>query len=645
MRRLQFLAILITAMGLVKAQSSFPPAWIKAENDRSIKLLRARSANTGFYGYNINYHRCEWRVNPNKKKYLRGKVFSVFTITSNCDSIVFDLKSNITVDSIIWHKQKIPFSRNGDKLKVGKPGKWLSGITDSITVYYQGIPDYGSGFGYFNLDYHATGPIVYTLSEPYGAAFWWPCKQTLQDKIDSLDIIMYIPPGMKAGCNGVLISNDSLNDSTRVMHWKHRYPVATYLISFAVSNYREFTELVHWFDRPKTMPVVNYVFPQSFNDAKQNMPPLLRVLRLYDSLVGHYPFDNEKYGHAQFTWGGGMEHQTMSSVVDFGYDLLAHELAHQWFGDAVTCGSWQDLWLNEGFATYMNALCYRYLDVHKNWLIKMQGIKQGALAQTDGSVFCPDTSSINVLFSGNLRYNKGAFVLHMLREKVGDKAYFSALRKYISQPKTAYGFARTIDLQTLMESESGKKLDTFFLRWFWGQGYPILQINWEQKNGEIKLNIKQTSSHSSVPFFEIPVPIRFKTANKDSLLIFYPKTNETEYRVKLKFSVDTAEFDPEVVVLAKAALGGINLDKLKSGNYLIAPNPVGADLVIYSTVSKIDKIEIFDVSGKKVFENNSQVSVPTSHFFTVPLPDFAAGTYVTKIYSGKSVNLLKFIKR
>ncbi len=645
MRRSILFSLMLISGSILSAQTPAIDELVCKENTRTLKLVQSRSVNTGFHGFNIHYHRCLWKVNPFKNKYLIGQVKSVFTTTQNSDSLGFDLMAFMRVDSVLWHGNKTVFTRNGNKIMVGKPGKWQANTLDSLTFYYQGNPEYGNGFGYYNFDAHQTGPLLYTLSEPYGAAYWWPCKQTLNDKIDSIDIFMQIPPALKAGCNGTLVSNDSINDSTRIMHWKHRYPIATYLVSFAVSNYSEYTVQARFSDRPDSMPIVNYVFPQAMPDIINSMTSHLKVMRLFDSLVGHYPFDKEKYGHSQFTWGGGMEHQTMSSVVSFDFDLLAHELAHQWFGDKVTCGSWADLWLNEGFATYMNALCYRYLRPHSDWINRMQDVRNAATSQDDGSVFARDTVTINALFSGNLRYNKGAFVLHMLRVKVGDAAFFGALKKYLSQPGTAYGFARTPDLKSIMEKESGKILDTFFQRWFWGEGFPRLQINWEQKGTSMRVNIKQTPSHFSVPLFELDIPILFKGKTRDSLVYFHLRSLEKTFTLNLPFAADTAIFDPEVTVLAKASLGGVNLDKTKTGQFILGPNPVVDYLNIYTFNNIVTEVEIYSVTGQKVYATKTDFSHSLGEIINLDLREFSSGTYITRIRTKNSLNSYKFTKQ
>lgn len=614
-----------------------------AEKARLQGLLQFRANNNVYHGYNIHYHRCFWRVNPIINGYLRGNVFSAFTIEKDADSIGFDLKSNMIVDSVVWHKQKIPFTHNGDVLYVFKPGKWQKGSSDSLNIYYQGNPQAGAGFGYYVHDQHMTGPVIHTLSEPYGAAFWWPCKQTLADKIDSIDLFVSSVPQFKAAGNGLLISADSLNDSTRVHHWKHRYPIATYLVAFAVTNYKEFSNYAHFYNRPDSLLILNYVFPQTLGTAKAQLPEILPVMRLYDSLFGNYPFEKEKYGHAQFTWGGGMEHQTMSFMVDFGFDLMAHELAHQWFGDNVTCGSWVDLWLNEGFATYCNALCYRYLKPWE-WTSRMAGVRNAATSQDDGSVYAQDTSSVNRLFSGNLTYNKGAFVLHMLRIKVGDAAFFNALRDYQSQNKHGYGFAVTKNLQQIIEDYSGQDLEEFFRLWFRGEGFPYLKINWEQKGSQLRVKIDQTPSHPSVPYFNLQIPIRFRNSLHDTILLFQSNQLSEVYFTTLPFSADSAEFDPEVTVLAKASLGGLNLDKVNTRSFQVAPNPVRDDLVLLSYFNIAEKIEVYSLSGQKVFETGNNFKHSLGENIHISAEGLANGTYVTRIYTKSDVTSLKFIK-
>jgi len=643
-----FCTILLLGLGLTPfayAQGIVPESLLCAEKQRLQNRLNFRVNPSIYHGYNIHYHRLNFRINPKRNGYLKGSVFSYFTIDKNADSIGFDMKYFLLTDSVKYHGSNIRFTRKADIIYVHKPGGWKAGNTDSLTIYYQGNPALFGGTGYYVYDFHASGPSVHTLSQPYGAYYWWPCKQTLSDKIDSLDMVVSTHSDYKVAGNGLLVLDQKINDTTRIFHWKHRYPIPTYLVATAITNYEEFNQYARFHNRPDSLLVQNYVFPQSKTELMRDAAPILPMLRLFDSLFGEYPFMKEKYGHAQFTWGGGMEHQTMSFMVNFSFDLMAHEVAHMWFGDKVTCGSWRDLWLNEGFATYLTALSYKYLKPRSEYLRIMREIRDNVTGVDDGSIFPKDTVQVNRLFSGRLTYNKAAFVLHMLRVKVGDGAFYKACRKYLNDTPRAYAFATTQDLKTLMEQESGQNLDTFFMRWYIGEGFPYLNINWVQKGSSMQVNVKQRPSHPSVPFFRIPVPILFQGKNGDTLITLYPEKLDQSFSFSLPFAADTALFDPEVEVLAKTSLGGMNQDKTIKDWVVIKGNPVGGDKLELVTLNlKIEKMEIFNINGQKCMETGSDfLHIPGKNAI-FDIGRLAAGTYMVKINGNNQQTTLTFVK-
>jgi aminopeptidase N len=221
----------------------------------------------------------------------------------------------------------------------------------------------------------------------------------------------------------VLVS-ETQNGNLRTCHWKSHYPIAAYLVAIAVTNYSYYSNYVP-LGSGDSLQVLNYVYPEDLTYAQSNTPGIISIIQLYDSLTITYPFFKEKYGHCQFGWGGGMEHQTMTYLVSFDYSLMAHECAHQWFGDMVTCGSWEDIWLNEGFATYWQGMTVEHYDP-SNWMGWKQSQRDYIISQPDGSVLCTDTTDVGRIFDGRLTYSKGAYLLHMLRWTVGDAAFFQA---------------------------------------------------------------------------------------------------------------------------------------------------------------------------------------------------------------------------
>ena len=239
----------------------------------------------------------------------------------------------------------------------------------------------------------------------------------------------------------VMLVNETDNGITRTAFYKHRYPIASYLVAFAVTNFKVLNHSVQL--GSVNLPMITYCYPESENSFQQNTPKVLQQLSLFHQYFGAYPFINEKYGHTQFSWGGGMEHQTNSFIVSPDENLMAHELAHQWFGDKITCGSWQDIWLNEGFATYLSYFYFEKSDP-ANHINRLKSLNNSITNSPGGSVWVDDTTNVGRIFNSRLSYNKGAYLLHMLRWVLGDTLFFRGIRQYVNDPKLAYGFARTM---------------------------------------------------------------------------------------------------------------------------------------------------------------------------------------------------------
>ncbi len=609
---------------------------VKAEqNNHSIHHHKqgayARSSNAQSSNYNVHYYRLELNTDP-AVRYISGSVTTYFSvILDNVNTIEFDVSDSLTVSQVLYHNnQTLSFLQSDNVLSINLPNALNQQQLDSVTVSYSGVP-FDSGFGSFVQSTHNDVPIIWTLSEPYGASDWWVCKQSLADKADSLDVLITTPEAYKVASNGLLVAETTSNGNT-TYHWQHRYPIATYLVAFAVTNYAVYTEQVN-FSGGYELPVLNYVYPENLESAQNGTPALANMLRLYDSLTIPYPFLAEKYGHAQFGWGGGMEHQTMGFMTNFSFDLMAHELAHQWFGDKVTCGGWQDIWLNEGFATYFNALCYQYIDGQQQyWSIWKNQTINNVASQPDGSVFVDDTTDINRLFNGRLTYRKGALLLHMLRWKLGDEAFFGGLRNYLNSPETAYNFARTSNLQHHLEMASGQDLTAFFDQWLYGQGHPLYQIYWQQAaNNELTLTINQTQSHPSVAFFAMPLPLRFWGNGVDTTVVVEHLFSGQAFGISLPFVVDSVQFDPERWILCANTTitnGAVGIENETIQSSLnIYPNPANQQLYVQWTPNRISpnptEINLYDTSGRCVSHLTT-----TNNTATINLQQLPAGIYV-----------------
>jgi aminopeptidase N len=604
-----------------------------------------RSVNSGAANnYDLKYHRCVWAVDPSVN-YIKGAITSYFKPVANSfDKIQFDLASTFTIDSVKYNSSLLSYTLSSNILEINFPSILPINILDSVTVFYQGIPA-NSGFGSFNQTDHSGSPIIWTLSEPFGARDWWPAKQDLNDKIDSVDVIVTVPQINRVASNGVLLS-EVLSGTDKIYHWKTKHPIAAYLIAIAVTNYVYYSNYVP-LSPTDSFEVLNYVYPENLSLALTQTPDIINVIKLYDSLTINYPFADEKYGHAQFGWGGGMEHQTMSFVVNFNHSLIAHECAHQWFGDHVTCGSWQDIWLNEGFATYFEGLTEeRYFPADwENW--KRDKINHITSAP-DGSVLCDDTTSVSRIFNGRLSYNKGAYLLHMLRWKMGDSLFFLALKNYLNDPLLAANYAKTPDLKAHFESASGLNLTSFFDEWYYKQGYPSYKILAVQSGINVNVKIDQTQSHPSVTFFEMPVPIKFFGASRDTTIVFDNTFSGQNFTTTINFPIDSAQIDPERWILSAHDTISIGIKTYSSLNteVYIYPNPsdgnisISVQLKVKSDIS----FEIFDITGRKVYGHTESANQGKS-IRSVDISSLSAGIYELRISGRELTYSQKIVKK
>ncbi len=604
----------------------------KAQEAKTRSLLSGALNN-----YDLKYHRCEWEIKPDTN-YIKGAITSYFKPTiSGFNQLQFDLSTVLTVDSVKYHTiTLLSYTQlTGDILQITFPGIIPINTLDSLTVYYRGSPK-SSGFGSFVQTYHNGTPIIWTLSEPFGAKDWWPCKQNLVDKIDSVEVIVTTPQVNRVASNGLLIS-EITSGSNKIYHWKTNYPIAAYLVAIGVTNYAYYSDYVP-LSSGNSLQVLNYVYPEDLTFAQSLTPDIINIIQFYDSLTIEYPFAKEKYGHAQFGWGGGMEHQTMTFVTSFNHPLLAHECAHQWFGDHITCGSWQDIWLNEGFATYFEGLTEKrfFPDTWMAW--KQNKINSVTLAP-NGSVLCDDTTIVSRVFNGALSYNKGAYLLYMLNLKLGDSLFFLSLKNYLNDPNLAYKYAHTPDLKAHFESTSGQNLNSFFNEWYYSKGYPSYQLFWQQIGSGVILKINQTQSDPSVSFYEMPVPVKFMGVGKDTTIVFAHTFSGQSFSSTINFPIIKVVFDPELHIYSanNSVTGIIDYSAIKD-QITIYPNPIKNTISIAVRLMNPDELsfDVFDMAGKKVISEKENMinGISTEIIATESL---AEGEYILKII-GKEIN-------
>ena len=638
-----FMKIIYSFIFLLAFSASFSQITEQEQNEIVSSEMKSASSmmsiviNPNTLNYDVTYHQLEFTVNP-AVYFINGKVTTTFTALSNMNSITFDMANELTVTSAKKDGVAMTFSESGNnELIINFPTAVTAGTSASIEIIYSGAPPV-SGFSAFAAETHAGTPVLWTLSEPYGARDWWPCKQDLNDKVNSIDVYVTAPSQYTVASNGLEV-NQVVSGATKTTHFHHNYPIPAYLIAIAVTNYTVINQTAG--TAPNTFPIVNYIYPENNTFSVQSQlaqTPI--IMNLYETLFEPYPFRNEKYGHAQFGWGGGMEHTTVSFMNNFTRSLIAHELAHQWFGDKITCGSWKDVWLNEGFATYAASMVIENLSGSAAFITDKTNMINSITSQLGGAVVLTDTEAtdVNRIFSNRLTYNKGAMVLNMLRFKMGDVMFFQAIKNYLADSNLAYKYAVTSDFKSHLEAVYGD-LTEFFNDWVYNQGYPTYTITAQNLgSGQAKITINQTQSHSSVTFFEMPVPVRLLGAGSLTFdTVLNNTTNGQEFIITVPFTVTGVQFDVKKDIISKNNVTTLSNESFDMNAAIsLYPNPTSSEIHIQMPSNiLLKKVTFYNNLGQEVLEKNS-LDFSTN--------DLSSGVYSVKIETSEGVFHKKIIK-
>ncbi|AXG73831.1 T9SS C-terminal target domain-containing protein [Flavobacterium arcticum] len=596
------------------------------------------TANINTGDYDIVYHQLEFEVDP-AINFIDGVVTTTFLAKEDMPDITFDLASQLTVSMATMGGEELIFEQNtNDELIVNFPTPLIEGSENTIIVTYSGQPPLDSDG--FNTGNHNGIPEIWTLSQPYGAKDWWPCKQDLNDKIDNIDVYITAPSEYESVSNGMEQSQIDNGNGTTTTRFQHNFPIPAYLIAIAVTDYTIYEQTAG--TAPNTFPIVNYLYPESADNSTAQLAVTPSIMELFEDLFETYPFHEEKYGHAQCSIPGGMEHTTVSFMGSFGRELIAHELAHQWFGDKVTCGSWKDIWLNEGFATYLSGLVVEHMDSEEFFPAWKADRIEYITSLPDGNLYLTDTDTTSVgrIFSNRLTYNKGAMVVHMLRYKLGDTDFYQGVKNYLADPELAYGYAKTPDLQAHLEAVSGMDLNEFFQDWVYREGYPSYTITIAHfAMGEVKITVNQTQSHSSVDYFEMPVPIRiYGTQGEQQDVVLDNTFDGQEFIVPVPFLFNAIEFDPENNIISannQNILGTTLINNLTGVR--LYPSPASGQLSVQLPQGVIlEKAIFYNTLGQKVLESNDETEWNVSNL--------ASGVHFLTLVTDKGSKQLRFIK-
>ncbi len=603
--------------------------------------------------YDVTFYDIDLKIDPETET-ISGMVgVQGISLISLLNLVELNLYSGLNIESVKNENgDDLNYTHSSNLLSITLNNSISNGNNFKIIIDYNGQPQ-SSGFGSFGFHQHGGEPMIWSLSEPYGARDWWPCKDTPIDKADSVDISLEVPTGLIAASNGKLIDT-VINGDWTTYHWQERYPIATYLVSVAIHPYIVFYD---WYYTPTdTMRLEYYVFPDHYDAVQTNYGLTKDMIGAMADRFGNYPFIKEKYGHAEFVWGGGMEHQTLTSLGGYSEGLIAHELGHQWWGDMVTCANFHHIWLNEGFATYSEALWYEKRDNDIQSLHNEMELNKNWYGFRPGTIYVEDTTSVSSIFNGSLSYAKASWVVHMLRHVVGDSLFFKGIQEYGDRYR--FKSAVTEQFQEIMEEISGKDLDFFFERWIYGELYPIYEVVYSQSDNNLLVRINQIQSSD---VFKMPIDVKVKYDDNSEQLWVVQNTQKSElFTLALPASstVESIELDPDNWILKKISEIRFDPSPDTTGNisipkefylYPVFPNPFNAGVAIRFDLENEGEVQlnIFDILGNQVWQESGDF-VSGTHFIKWDGKDqignsVHSGTYVVEVHNGTLIKTRKML--
>jgi aminopeptidase N len=590
--------------------------------------------------YDVKFYHLSLEVS-NKSTFLDGFATILSEVLKDMDTIVFQLNGALGISDVHVNGTPVEGFLHADEV-VYVPFDAGEGEMISVQIFYNGTAGKERGFfAGITSAYDNTNKqwVTYTLSEPLNARDWFPVKQVLADKADSVWVDLICDRELMAGSIGLLEEIEELPDNKHKFKWRSNYPIAYYLISLAVADYRDYSFHAALSDRNDSVLVQNYIYDDDdyFMTWKSRIDRTGDMITLFSDLVMDYPFAKEKYGHAVAPMGGGMEHQTMSTMANFNFNLVAHELAHQWFGNSVTCGTWQDIWINEGFASYFEYIALDYLNSREaanNWMEYAMTLAIGK----SGSVYVPESEAEDVyrVFDYGLSYKKGAVLLHMIRYELNDDAlFFNVLNTYSEIYRDSV--ATAVEFREVLENVSGRDFTCFFDQWYYGKGYPTFQLLGRVENDTLYVRSQQETSDTGTSLFIMHFDLAVETSEGTMVYRLFQESNDQLFAIPMTAFVYDIQFDPEKWLLARSSS---EMALPEGRDYLLGPNPFTQSITFKFRKPDNDiLLRIFDIEGKSLVTHEV-----FSNPYEMELGSLGNGSYILMIEGPWGVHKEKIVK-
>jgi aminopeptidase N len=595
--------------------------------------VKANAYNVHFYSLDLNM--------TNQSTLLSGTAEIHGTLVQNLDTILLELFPSQVITELRLNGVSSSYSRVNSLLKIGI--NQAVGSSFIISVDYNGTPPTSvqnpfGGSGVSNATVSAIGnKVTWTVSCPFLAHEWFPCKQILRDKADSSAVRITVPNGLIATSNGVLQQTENLGNGFTRFTWKNHHPILYYLICATIAPYTEYVNYAYPINLPgDSIMVQNFIYGNSsgLSQAEAQCDLLPSFIELYSEKFGLYPFSDEKYGISIAPLSGGMEHQTMTTVGVMEKKINTHELCHQWWGDYVGIASFSDVWLSEGFATYGELVMLENFYPTETVSL-VNAWHSSVLTAVGGSVWHTDTLNIARIYNSRLTYKKGGAIIHTLRHIINnDSLFYASLRSFLN----AYGdsVAVGLDLKAHLEAATGIDLTPFFEQWYFGEGYPTISARWNSIGNDVLLEINHTTSMpASVPFFSIPLELRFnRNGLPDTIVRVEISDNSDQFYLSGLGTVTSLNaIDPNNWIINKN--GTIIQDPTftastenitTSDGLLIYPNPSAGEINI-SWDEEVSALRIMDSKGQIVQIIDQPMVTP------IRIEGLKSGMYILEITS------------
>ena len=587
--------------------------------------------------------------------YIYGDVlFIMESKINNLTHITLDLTDSLGIDSISGAATS--YTRSYDKIDIQLDRSYNKNETILFTIYYSGIPPVLNNTKGMRYETHGNSePIIATLSTPYLAHLWYPCKDGPGDKVDSVYLDIIIPDTSINGNKLIAVSNGILENvidenGKSTFKWRERYPIIPYYVMIAISNYAQFQQTIN--DSLGSYPILYNVFKSDSISSVQGTLQIPDAINFFSDIYGPYPFRDEKYGMTQLGFYGAIENQTntvQNNLNSYWYMVSVHELAHMWFGDMITCSDWHHGWLNEGFATYSEALYQEHIagfNSYKTYLNYYKYLDGGTLYLQN--IEDPFQVFVTII------YYKGAWVLHMLRGVLGDEVFFECLKQYATDINYKYKHASTKDFQTVCETVSGQDLDYFFEQWIYDEYYPIYNCtyNYDQTNHILNLQLNQSQSQNGWrSVFKMPVKIKIKfNSGPDSTITLWNDQQLQDYQVNLSRQVHSITIDPEEWILR--GIGTVTDIQEKFNDQDLSfklfdnyPNPFNPTTLIRYQVPIVSKVNLkaYDILGNEIRELVNEEKPAGNYQIKFDAKELSSGIYFYKLLCDKFIETKKMV--